>query len=77
MTLDISDFIPVSLVETYKYIEVTYGNFITAKQTGEVQIKFHDINGIPFIAISYNKLPETDLCDGLFYIIKLMNFGQT
>ena len=33
MTLEISYFIPVSLVETDKYIEVADGNFITAKQT--------------------------------------------
>ena len=34
MTPDISDYIPGSLVETDKLIEVAYGNFVTAKQTG-------------------------------------------
>ena len=34
MTPEISDFIPGSLVETYKYIEVKDGHLITAKQTG-------------------------------------------
>ena len=34
ITPDISDFIPVSMVETNKYIEVADGNFFTAKQTG-------------------------------------------
>ena len=47
MTPDISDFIPGSLVETYKYIEVTYGHFITSKQTGELQIKMRDNNEKP------------------------------
>ena len=31
MTLDISDFIPESLVETDKYIEVADGHLLTAK----------------------------------------------
>ena len=39
MTPYISVFIPGSLVETCKYIEVVDGDFITEKQTGEVQIK--------------------------------------
>ena len=34
ITPDISDFIPGSLVETYKYIKVADGHFITVKQTG-------------------------------------------
>ena len=36
MTSEISDFIPGSLVEEDKYIEVADGNLVTAKQTGEV-----------------------------------------
>ena len=39
MTPDISNFTPVSMVETDKYIEVADGIFITAKQTGKFQIK--------------------------------------
>ena len=34
MTPDISGFIPCSLVETDKYIEVAYGHFLTVKQPG-------------------------------------------
>ena len=34
MTPEILDFIPVSLVETDKYIEIEDGNFVAAKQTG-------------------------------------------
>ena len=33
MTPDISDFVPLSLVETDKYNEVAYVHYITAKQT--------------------------------------------
>ena len=34
MTPDISNFIPGSLVETDKYIEVSDGNFVAERQTG-------------------------------------------
>ena len=34
ITPDISDFIPVSLMETDIYIEIVDGNLVTAKQTG-------------------------------------------
>ena len=47
MTTVISNFILVSLLETNKYTEVAYGNFFTAKQIGEVQIKMCDNNGNP------------------------------
>ena len=77
MTPEISYFIPGSLLEMDKYIEVVDGHFITAKQTGEVQIKMHDNNGKPFIATLYNLLFAPDLCDRLFSIIMLMNLGHT
>ena len=38
MTPDISDFIPGSLVETDKYIEIVDGSFIKDKQTGYIRI---------------------------------------
>ena len=41
-------------MEKDKYIEVTYGNFSIAKQTGGVQIRMRDDNGKPFIATLYN-----------------------
>ena len=63
MTPDILDFIPGSLMETYVYIEVAYGHFVTEKQTGEVQIKMLDNNGKPFIATLYNVLLVPYLCD--------------
>ena len=62
MTLDISDFVPGSLMEMDKHIEVADGNFITAKQTGEDKIKVCDDNGKPFIATLYKVLFDPDLC---------------
>ena len=53
MTREISGFIPGSLVETDKYIEVADGHFVTAKQTEQVQIEMLDDNGKPFIATQH------------------------
>ena len=77
MTPNISDFIPGSLVETDKYTGVAYGHFVTAKQTGKVQIEICDENGKPFIATLYNVLLAPDLCDQVFSIITLMNLEHT
>ena len=77
MTPQVSDFIPGPLEDTDKYIEVAYGHHITAKQKGQVQIKMSDDNGDTFIAPLHNVLLAPDLCNRLFSIIKLMNFGHT
>ena len=78
MQLDfISDFIPGSLEDTDKYIEVADGHHVTAKQKGQVRIQMCDDNGITFIATLYNVLLAPDLCDRLFSIITLMNAGHT
>ena len=77
MTPEISDFIPVSLVETDKYIEVVYRNLVTAKKTGEVKTKMCDHNGRPFVDILYNVLFSPDLCDWLFFILALIYSGHT
>ena len=69
MTLEISDFIPGSLVETDKYIEVADENFVTVKQIGEVQIKMCDNNRKPLIDTLYNILLELYSCDKLFSIV--------
>ena len=45
MTPEVVEFITGSLMETDKYIEVADGHFVTAKKTGEVQIKMCDSNG--------------------------------
>ena len=46
-----------------KYIEVTGTNFVTEKQTGELQIKMRDDNWKLLIAALYNVLFYPDLCD--------------
>ena len=77
MTPEVSDFIPGSLEDTDKYIEVADGHHVTAKQKGQVQVKTCDNNGKPFIATLHNVLLAPDLCDRLFLIIVLMNSGHT
>ena len=44
MTPEVSDFIPGTLEDTYKYIEVAYGHHVTEKQKGQVQIQMCDDN---------------------------------
>ena len=75
-TPKISDFIPGSLVETDKYIEVKDRNFVTSKQTGKFQIEMRDDNGKLFIATLYNVLLAPDSRNKLFLIITLMNLGH-
>ena len=62
-TPEISFLIPGSLVEIDKYIKVSDGNFVTAKKTGEVQIKIRGDNGKPLISMLYNVLFEPHLCN--------------
>ena len=66
MTPEVSDFIPVSLEDTYKHIEVADGNNVTTKQKGQARIKVCDKNGDTFIATLHNILLAPDLCDRLF-----------
>ena len=77
MTPEVSYFIPGSLEDTDKYIEVADGHHVTAKQKGQVRIKMCDDNGKPFIATLHNVLLAPDLYDRLFLIIKLINSGHT
>ena len=77
MTLEVTDFIPGSLEDTYKFIEVADGHHVTAKQKGSVRIQMCDDNGKKFVAALYNVLLAPDLCDRLFSIIMLMNAGHT
>ena len=69
-------FIPGSLEYTDKHIEVADGHHVAAKQRVQVQIKMFDNNGNPFVAELQNVLLTTDLCDRLFSIISLINFGM-
>ena len=77
MTPEVTEFIPGSLEDTDKFIEVTDGHHVTAKQKGSVRIQMCNDNGKIFVATSYNVLLETELCDRLFSIITLMNAGHT
>ena len=73
----VSYFIPASLEDTDKHIEVADGHHVIAKQKGQVRIKMCDDNGDPFITTLNNVLLAPDLGDRLFSIIKLMNLGHT
>ena len=77
MTPEVSDFIPGSLEDTNKYIEVADRYHVMAKQKGQVRIQICDDNGKIFIAKLYNVLLAPDLCDRLFSIITLTNAGYT
>ena len=77
MTPEVSDFIPGTLEDTDKFIEVADGHHVTEKQKGQVRIQICDDNGKKFIATLYNVLLAPDLYDRLFSIIILMNTGHT
>ena len=69
-------FIPGSLENTDKYIEVADGHDITAKQKWQVQIKIYDNNGDTYIVKFHNVILALDLFNRLFLIITLMNSGH-
>ena len=77
MTPEVTDFIPGSLEDTDKFIEVVDGHHVTAKQKGSVRIQMCKDNGKSFVATLYNILLAPDLCERLFSIITLMNVGHT
>ena len=77
MKTEVTDFIPGSLEDTDKFIEVADGHHVTAKQKGSVRIQMSDDNGNTFVATLYNVLLAPDLCDRLFSILTLMNAGHT
>ena len=77
MKPEVSDFIPGSLEDTDKNIEVADGNHVRTKQKGQVRIEMCHDNGDSFITTLHNILLAPDLCDGLFSIIKLMKSGHT
>ena len=56
MTPEVSDFIPDSLQDTDKYIEVADRHPVTAKQKGQVRIQMCNNNGNSFIATLHNVL---------------------
>ena len=76
MTSQVSDFIPVLLEYTDKYIEVADVHYVTEIQKGKVQIIMCNNNGYPFSATLHNVLLAPDLCNILFLIIALINTGH-
>ena len=77
MKPQVSDFIPGSLEDTDKHIEVVDGNHVMAKQKRQVSIKMCNKNGDTFIAIFHNIILASGLCDRLFSIITSMNLVHT
>ena len=60
MTPEVTDFIPGSLEDTDKYIEVADGHHVTAKQKGQVQIQICNDNRETLIVKSHNVLLAPD-----------------
>ena len=77
MTPEVTYFIPGSLEDIDKFIEVADGHHVTAKQKVSVRIQIFDDDGRTSFATLYNLLLAPDLCDRLFSIITLMNAGHT
>ena len=77
MTPEVSDFIPGSLEDRYKHIEVADVHHVTARQKDQVQIQMCDNNRDPFIATLHNVLLAPNLCNRLFSIITLMSLVHT
>ena len=77
MKPEVSDFIPGSLEDTDKFIEVADRHHVMEKQKGSVRIQMCNNNGKTFIETLYNVLLAPDLCERLFSIITLMNAGHT
>ena len=70
-------FIPGSLENTDKHIEVADGHHVKAKQNGQVQIKMCDDNGDSFILTLHNVLLALDPSERLFTIITFITLGHT
>ena len=66
MTPEVSYFIPGSLEDTGKHIEVVDIHHVRAKQKGQLRIIFFDNNGDLSIATLHNVILAPDLCNGLF-----------
>ena len=64
MTPEVTDFIPGSLEDTDKFIEVADGHHVTAKQKGSVHIQIFDYNRrlllLPYIMYCWHRTCATD-----------------
>ena len=74
MTPQVSDFIPGSLVDTDKYVEVDDVNYVTAKQKGKIQIKMCDKTEILSSRHCTTYFWHRIFLNRLFLVIMLMNF---
>ena len=70
MTPEVTDFIPGSLEDTDKFIEVAEEHHVTAKQKVSVRIQMFNDNRETFIATLYNVLLALDLCNRLFPLLR-------
>ena len=61
MTPEVTDFIPGSLEDTDKLIEVADRHHVVANQKGSVRIQMCDDNREKFVATLYNVLLAPDL----------------
>ena len=77
MTPEVMYFIPGSLEDTDKFIEVADVHHVTSKQKSSVRIQMCDDNGKKFFATLYNVLLAPDLCNRSFSINTLINAGHT
>ena len=77
MTPEVSYFIPGSLEDTYKHIEVADRHHVTAKQKGQLHIKMCDNDGDTFIETLHDVILAPDICDRLFPNIMSMNSVHT
>ena len=76
-TPEVTDFIPGSLEDTDKFIDVADGHHVMANHKGSVHIQMCNHNGNTFVAPLYNVILAPYLCDRLFSINKLMNAGTS
>ena len=68
----VSDFIPGSLEDMNKYIEVEDAHYFTVKQRGKIKIKLCDDNRNNFIVTLHIILLAPYLCNRLYLITTLM-----
>ena len=69
MTPEVLDFIPGSLDDKDKHIEVVDRHHVIAKQKVQLRIKICDDNRNTFIATLHNVILAPDLCDRIHGII--------
>ena len=69
MMPQVLDFLPGSLDDTNKNIQVADRHYVTTKQKGKARIKIYNDNRDILIARLHNILLAPDLCDRLFPLL--------